>query len=214
MGTVCKVPFCNYFKERQRATVGSGLDFRRRAFANALAVGDRPAGDDDKENTGGGGGGKGGKGEGGKGDSSSGSSASATQNVMDVASSSEQTSTDNKADPTSLSSYSAETTFSPTPSTSLNDGIVVSDRTEKLLQLEPKIKQYLQTLSENADDFLIFKPFLDAQMALFEEKQQKRGFTQDREAKVELLFAEYQAIKNAQSKLNEEKQKRAVVVTG
>ena len=209
MGTVCKVPFCNYFKERQRATVGSGLDFRRRAFANALAVGDRPAGDDDKENSGGGG-----KGEGGNRGDSSGSSASVFPNVVDVASSSEQTSTDTIADPTSLSSNSAETTFSPTPLTSLNDGIVVSDRTEKLLQLEPKIKQYLQTLSENTDDFLIFKPFLDAQMALFEEKQQKRGFTQDREAKVERLFAEYQAIKNAQSKLNEEKQKRAVVVTG
>ena len=46
----CCVPFCNDFKARMRTSTGfgSGLDVRRRAKANALAVGERPDGDDDR----------------------------------------------------------------------------------------------------------------------------------------------------------------------
>jgi len=46
---VCQVPYCAEFKARLRSATGfgSGLDVRRRAKANALAVGKRPAGDND-----------------------------------------------------------------------------------------------------------------------------------------------------------------------
>ena len=181
MGNVCKVPFCNVFKERQRATVGTGLDFRRRAFANALAVGDQPAGEEDKENVGG---------------------LSLSQSSTDLAASSQPTG--------ELSSLGGASEPSSSPSI-ISATDVTSDRAEKILMLEEKIKQHVKTLLENPEDALIFKPFLEAQMAIYEEKQRKRGFLQDREAKANLLFAEFQAAKNAQARLAEERQKRAQV---
>jgi hypothetical protein len=179
MGNVCKVPFCNFFKERQRATVGTGLDFRRRAFANALAVGDRPAGEDDKENLGG---------------------SNAGQSSTDVTSSS-QSNVDHSSQAGS-SELSSSTIISSGNETT-------SDRAEKILALEEKIKLHVRTLLENAEDAIIFKPFLEAQMAIYEEKQRKRGNLQDRDAKVNLLFAEYQAARNAHAALAEARQKRA-----
>lgn len=54
LNDACKVPFCTDYKERMRASngSGSGLDARRRAKANALKVGKAPAGEtDDRDNS-------------------------------------------------------------------------------------------------------------------------------------------------------------------